>query len=661
MAKTIKILLFAMVLIAFATGCALAEEITRDGVIYEIEGDNAYIVAFAEKADEVIIPAKLDGKPVRYRLREDWISYNVRKLVIEEGVTSIPDQLFDNWYIEELELPSSLREIGQMAFAWTKGYDTLVIPEGVETIGENAFYYTGVQKIILPSTARYVEVGAFGGNEQLIEFVVHEANPSFCARDGALYSKDGKTLTDYPAGKGTTWTIPEGTEHILEYAFQSAKLESLRIGEGLTVLSNEALSGCYNLRELYLPSSIQQIEENALPYLNLRLIEIAGENAYFETDGYALYQKPNKALVYFYNEEVTSYSVRPGTMRILPYAFIRKDKLESVTIPRSVTAIENGTFSACTALRTVQLPITIETIGESAFARCFSLERIILPVNLKRIEGYAFSSCMALTEISIPDHIAFIGPFAFEDCMDLVLTAKSGTLGENFAELFRIQKNRRLIEMGQEAQSSYYGIVFNDSKDTTLNLQSEARQGADTIGQFKNGTTVRILSREGEWFHVMIGDDEGYLEGSQVFQMMDFYWVFSPQAGTAMKSVQALRYPLEGSNPVFLVQKGETVRIVEAAGSWYKIEIGGKEGYVLTTDVDVELPEWLDERVGIVTNPDYRDRLHLRVEPSTNADSLGRFYNGVQVTILSELDEWYQVSVGFSEGYMMKKFVHLVD
>ena len=38
----------------------------------------------------------------------------------------------------------------------------------------------------------------------------------------------------------------------------------------------------------------------------------------------------------------------------------------------------------------------------------------------------------------------------------------------------------------------------------------------------------------------------------------------------------------------------------------------------------------------VVSNPDARDRLHLRTHPKKGAQSLGKFYNGTPVRVLEE-------------------------
>ena len=662
-ASFIRALLLLAVCVSIATGAAAVGYVmttTRDGVIYEVEPDAAYIVDFVENAELVLVPATLDGKPVKYRLREEWKERSAKKLIVGEGVTSVEAYQFQNWTVGELSLPGTLKVIGEYAFAWSTGFQTLVVPEGVERINNGALsYMMGVQTIYLPGTVRTIETSALNGNADLKEFIVDEANQNFCVRDGALYSKDGKTLIKYAGGKGTEWTIPEGTTMIAEDAFTSADLEILRIGEGLEILSNYAIASCYRLGELYLPASLQEIEESAFPYVPLQKVEVAEGSAHFEADGYALYQTNGAELIRFYNNEATSYAIRPGTKRIWPGAFADKDKLESVTIPRGVTTIEENTFGSCYSLSSVQLPITLQEIKQNAFANCLSLQRLALPPNVTRIEGWAFTNCIALARLQIPESMAEIEDYAFSDCPELLLSAKPGTYGETFARLFNAKQKK-----APDMPRPLYGIVANDNKEKKLDLQSTPGANRTSIGQYQNGTAVRILSSDTEWLHVAIGEAEGYMESRYVFQATKNIRIFEPQYGIMKQSASALRYPLEGSGAVFSAGKDSFVDITETAGCFYQIQYEGMKGYVLTTDVAVVAPNWVNARVGVVANPDYRDRLNLRAQPYTNVDSLGRYFNGMQVEIWwEENEEWVYVRVGQGneeeaiEGYMMKKYL----
>ena len=60
-----------------------------------------------------------------------------------------------------------------------------------------------------------------------------------------------------------------------------------------------------------------------------------------------------------------------------------------------------------------------------------------------------------------------------------------------------------------------------------------------------------------------------------------------------------------------------------------------------------------------VVNPDPADRLHLRERPDRKSPSLGKYYSGTPVTVLSEQGGWVEVTVGSRHGWMMKDFLEM--
>ncbi len=136
------------------------------------------------------------------------------------------------------------------------------------------------------------------------------------------------------------------------------------------------------------------------------------------------------------------------------YAFDNCYELTSITIPESVTTIEENTFHDCIKLYEItispdnptyvssegmiyskdmqtlvvcaegrigkiQIPDTVQQIGDNAFSRCTSLTQIIIPDNVTKIGECAFYGCTSLTNINIPASVIVIGPEAFSDCTNL--------------------------------------------------------------------------------------------------------------------------------------------------------------------------------------------------------------------------------------------------
>lgn len=92
-----------------------------------------------------------------------------------------------------------------------------------------------------------------------------------------------------------------------------------------------------------------------------------------------------------------------------------------VYIPETVTTIDAGAFSFCTAITSVEFSDAsqLESIGVGGFMGCNNLTSIDIPVCVKAIGGYAFGYCPGITDITIPDGVTTINYCAFSNCLAL--------------------------------------------------------------------------------------------------------------------------------------------------------------------------------------------------------------------------------------------------
>ena len=86
-------------------------------------------------------------------------------------------------------------------------------------------------------------------------------------------------------------------------------------------------------------------------------------------------------------------------------AFNNCSGLTSVTIPNSVTFIDNGAFYGCSGLTSVTIGSSVTSIGEWAFSgcigRCTSLTSITIPSSVTSIGKYSFFDCSGLKSIAV--------------------------------------------------------------------------------------------------------------------------------------------------------------------------------------------------------------------------------------------------------------------
>lgn len=138
------------------------------------------------------------------------------------------------------------------------------IDTGVTAIGAHAFQGCNeVEYVYLSDTVETLGAGALSGMSALQAITADEENPAFTGREGALYTKDGKTLVQAPAVV-TEFVVPEGVTAIGSYAFSG--YEQLRHvyfpASGLTTIGSNAFYGCTQLTDIILPDGLTRIEMN---------------------------------------------------------------------------------------------------------------------------------------------------------------------------------------------------------------------------------------------------------------------------------------------------------------------------------------------------------------------------------------------------------------
>ena len=109
-----------------------------------------------------------------------------------------------------------------------------------------------------------------------------------------------------------------------------------------------------------------------------------------------------------------------------PLYDIHHTKIQSVTIPESVTSIGRAAFMNCTGLTSLTIKGVATSIGAGAFSTCTSLTSLSLVGSFQTIGDYAFASCHSLTSLSLTGSVQKIGDYAFEDCNSLISLSLTG-------------------------------------------------------------------------------------------------------------------------------------------------------------------------------------------------------------------------------------------
>ena len=195
--------------------------------------------------------------------------FQLEKIHLSDKLEELPTQMFSRCpKLKVLNVPSSVRKLYYSAVAWTDGLEQLFLNEGLEEIvdeGPMLGCCGNLQEVTFPKSLRKVLGGIFNYSPLIKSYHLASDNPYFCVIDGALYSKDGKTLFAVPNSKRNSFKVADGTEEIAERAFFGLNaLKEVILPESLFSIGDRAFQDCCQLRSLRLPANVMQVGVNFL-------------------------------------------------------------------------------------------------------------------------------------------------------------------------------------------------------------------------------------------------------------------------------------------------------------------------------------------------------------------------------------------------------------
>ena len=277
---------------------------------------------------------------------------------------------------------------------------------------------------------------------------------------GVKYSADRMKLIRAPENLYGNYRVLDGTVVICDDAFSGCRnLQEIILPSSVTSIGNGAFSSCTNLKEIILPSSITSIGGGTFSgCTNLKEINIPS----------GVTRIGSKAIVRCTN--LQKIILPSSVTNIGNYAFAGCANLQEIILPSSITSIGNGIFSNCSNLQRINvaesnkfyktidgvlytkdlktiicypegkengsfvIPLGVTSIGDRAFTDCKNLQEITLPSGLTSIGNSAFESCKNLCKITLPSSVTSIGDFAFRDCrylQEITIPSSVTSIGDN--------------------------------------------------------------------------------------------------------------------------------------------------------------------------------------------------------------------------------------
>ena len=445
-----------------------------------------------------------------------YMNSDVKKVVIEDGVTSIgelaffkcssltnitiPDSVTCIEYaafhgcssLSSITIPNSVTSIGIYAFVICSSLTSITIPDGVTSIGYGAFSECSSLKTISLSCKSSLKKSDFGDQANLVSYT----NQHLLTKTAA------KAATCTESGNKEYWTCKHCGKYFLSDDTNPATATAVELSE--TVIpalnhKNAITRGAFEPTETepgysgdrYCPDC-DTVFEKGYTYWNegnlTWKLDADGTLTISGTGAMKNYDYNDNPSPVYNNSNVKKVVIEDGVTSIGNSAFNECISLTSITIPDSVTSIGTYAFSGCRSLTSITIPDSVTSIGAYAFQSCSNLTSITIPDSVTSIGASAFNSCSGLTSITIPDSVTSIGNFAFSYCISLTSITIPDSVTSIGSYAFYNCKNLTTISLS--CKSSLKKSDFGDKADlvsyTNQHLLTKTAAKAATCSESGN-------------------------------------------------------------------------------------------------------------------------------------------------------------------------------
>ena len=403
--------------------------------------------------------------------------YALKEIEFEEGITSIPECIFADTGLEEVNIPDTVTNIGQRAFAYCEKLSYLHLSDNLQGIGNYAFRNTIMLKELkVPKTL--TDIDTYGWNWQYpfsgsgikniewSEGITRVPYALFGECENLKSVKIPRTITEIRERSFADCIalenvdIPDSVTSIGASAFKGCQsLQNIELPNGLTFIGNYAFRNCTALKKINVPKTLTTVDTYGLnyqcPFDNCKSLEeiifekgrvgipdCLFENAIGSDKGVNIVIPEGVEWIgsrCFKNFTNLKSVTLPSTIKKMYNYCFANTNIDNIIIPDSVNGVYKGAFLGCTNIKEIVFPDSIEELGSYLcsgcteltkvtlnnttqnvasymFQNCTSLERIVLPDTVININDHAFKGCISLKTIEMGNALKYIDEYAFEDC-----------------------------------------------------------------------------------------------------------------------------------------------------------------------------------------------------------------------------------------------------
>ena len=403
---------------------------------------------------------------------------NVKKVVIEDGVTSIGNSAFDSCSsLTSITLSNNITNIGNDAFAGCRSLTSITIPDSVTSIGDTAFAYCyQLTSITIPDSVTSIGEATFYYCSGLTSITIPDSVTSI----GSSAFKNCSNLTTISLSCKSTLKRSDFGEqtNLVSYTSHTLKKTAAK-AVTCTENGNKVYWTCEHCKKYFLsddtnPETAKAVElsETVIPASH-KLTKVEAKDATCSEDGNKEYWTCEHCGKYFLSDDTNPETAKAVELSetILPAIQHKNAELRNASEPTETSpgysgdrycpdcdkVVEKGytywiednltwklyadgtlNISGAGAMKDydydnnpspasqkkdsvkkVVIEDGVTSIGNAAFSGCSSLTNITIPDGVTSIGYYAFYKCTGLISITIPGSVTSIGNSAFYGCWDL--------------------------------------------------------------------------------------------------------------------------------------------------------------------------------------------------------------------------------------------------
>ena len=426
-----------------------------DGFLYFSYNNNYYLIDDLEQREEITVPTTYQGKEISLlsisigNKKSFYYNNKIKKLSVPESFSTYQfgsPEIGGLQVLETLEYLGSPTTIGGVGTSST--LKNVVLPNSVTTILDEAFYYCNNLELNIPSTIEQIGFSAFSYCKKLGK----DLNLPNISTIGESAFIECNSLENVTLGSGLNKIsarafygcsnlarveISDGVTEICEYSFSGSAVAELSIGSGVNSIDSIAFKDCANLSSISVSESNSTFANKSNNIVNTatkQLVVGTTNSEILESDDilsigdYAFSKRTNTTFIVpstvtsigkyaFDGCGLQSITLGDGLQTIAPYAFANNN-LTKITIPDSVVTVEQNAFQA-NQIQSIKTPFVGQT-ADSVSGLSFwfgearenmtlieltqttkltteldgikTIETLVLPKSLKTIASAVFTS-----------------------------------------------------------------------------------------------------------------------------------------------------------------------------------------------------------------------------------------------------------------------------